>query len=132
VAHANANSNDVEIDFRLADVLDLDFTQRFRGPFDLVISNPPYIPAEDRASIMPEVRDFEPEVALFVSGDPVVYYRAIARHATDLLNARGRIVLEIHEDHAGPVMQTLEQAGLREVELHTDFAGRPRIVTTRV
>jgi release factor glutamine methyltransferase len=129
VARANAGANDVHVRFQLADVLEADFVKGFDAQFDLIVSNPPYIPVRERDSIMPEVRDFEPRRALFVDGDPADYYRAIGGHATRLLDSGGRMVLEIHADYAESVVRSLEEAGLREVAVQMDLSGKPRIVT---
>ena len=93
-------------------------------PFDVIISNPPYICDSERAAMRTNVLDFEPEEALFVPDDePLVYYRAIARWAEALLRPEGRIYLEINE-RFGPEVAALFP-GSRVVP---DLSGRDRFV----
>ncbi|HVZ56164.1 MAG TPA: peptide chain release factor N(5)-glutamine methyltransferase [Chitinophagaceae bacterium] len=96
--------------------------------FDVLVSNPPYIPLTERESLPPHVRDFEPPLALFVpEADPLVFYRAIARFATEHLNPGGRIYLEIHEQLGEAVLHLLRESGFRP-ELRKDMQGKDRMI----
>ncbi len=131
VARANAHAHGLAVSLLQADVLAPDFPSRMPGPFDLIISNPPYIAADEAADLDPEVHDHEPHLALFAGSDPLLFYRTIADHASSLLVAGGDIVFETHAYHADAVQQLLEESGFIEVEGRRDLAGRPRIVSAR-
>lgn len=132
VAAANAERLGLTVAFVRADVLDPLFTHAAPRAFDLVVSNPPYVPLAERAALAPEVRDHEPAEALFVPGsDPLLFYRALAAHARDLLKPGGRLVVETHADYGGDVQALFAASGLTDVTLRRDLAGRPRIVGAR-
>jgi release factor glutamine methyltransferase len=99
--------------------------------FDLVVSNPPYVPDAEADTLAPEVREHEPPVALFTGADPLVCYRALARHAADLLRPGGRLVTETHADYAADVAAVFRDAGLADVRTERDLAGRPRLALAR-
>ena len=132
VAAANAERLGLAVTFVLADILDPVFVHDVRPTFHLVVSNPPYVPEEERTTLEPEVREHEPSRALFVPGeDPLRFYRALAVHAADLLNPGGHLVVETHADHGSAVRDLFAEAGLAGATLRTDLSGRPRIVSTR-
>jgi release factor glutamine methyltransferase len=102
------------------------------GSFDLVVSNPPYIPDAEIAGLAPEVRDWEPRMALSPGGDGLDAYRAIAREAPRHLEPRGRLIVEIGPTQALAVTALLAEAGLCNVEVRTDLDGRDRVVLARM
>ncbi len=92
---------DAEVDFRQGDALGELFPGQ-REQFDLIVSNPPYIPRREKASMRVNVTGYEPAEALFVEDDdPLIFYRAIARNARRLLRPGGRLYFEIHENFRG-------------------------------
>jgi release factor glutamine methyltransferase len=93
------------------------------GPFDLVVSNPPYVRAEELEKLEPEVRDWEPREALVDRGQTA----ALARAARDVLAPGGVLVLEIHEERAEETRALLENLGYR-VRINVDLTGRDRVV----
>jgi release factor glutamine methyltransferase len=95
--------------------------------FDLVVSNPPYIEPEDIDTLQPEVRDWEPRIALVAHGAT----EAVARAATDALRLGGWVVLEIAENQAGRVMGLLRELGYEDVRVSPDLAGRDRVIEGR-
>jgi release factor glutamine methyltransferase len=98
------------------------------GPWDLVVSNPPYVPASDRADLAPEVRDWEPAEALFADG----MYQQLAGYALAELAPGGGIALEIGDDgQARSVSSTLAARGYAEIKVTQDLAGRDRVVEGR-
>ena len=97
------------------------------GPLDLVVSNPPYVDANEVDGLPPEVRDWEPRLALVGEGQT----DALIRTAAALLAPGGALVLECHEDHARQVAAGLEEAGYAEVRITPDLAGRDRVVEGR-
>ena len=128
VAAGNARALGLAVTFLHADALAPDFPARVPGPFDLLVSNPPYVPPGEAASLAPEVAAHEPHRALFTDADPLQFYRALARHARPLVIPGGALVFETHADHAAAVRDLLVEAGFADVRLENDLAGRPRIV----
>ena len=160
VARANADALGVPVTFGAADLTAPDFPAQIRaldarpssaprdgatrdgatrdgatrdgaGGFDLVVSNPPYVPDAEAGTLAPEVRDHEPPVALFTGADPLVCYRALARHAAALLRPGGHLVTETHADYAADVAAVFRDAGLADVGTERDLAGRPRLARAR-
>ncbi len=131
VARDNAENLSLPVTFFRADALAPDFAQQAPGALDLLISNPPYLPDDEAATLQPEVRDFEPHRALFTGPDLLLYYRAITGHASSLLKPGGLLVFETHADHAGAVADLLREAAFEKVQEKPDLAGHPRIVTGR-
>jgi release factor glutamine methyltransferase len=100
------------------------FTDALRGPFDLVVSNPPYISSKEIPTLGPEVRDHDPRIALDGGEDGLAAYRAIADDALRLLTPRGRLVTELGQGQAEPVSAIMRAAGLTiETPIRRDLAG---------
>ncbi len=100
-------------------------------PFDLVVSNPPYVPTADRASLAVEVRDFEPPLALFAGPDGLEVYRALIPQAFAALIPGGFVVLEIGCGQADAVGGLLTAAGFMGIEFTPDLQGIPRVAAAR-
>jgi len=98
------------------------------GRFDLILSNPPYIAAAEMADLAPEVREWEPHLALTPGGDGLDAYRAIAKGAGARLMAGGRIILEIGPSQAGAVAGLLAAQGFADISVRRDLDGRDRLV----
>jgi release factor glutamine methyltransferase len=94
------------------------------GPYDLVISNPPYVEPEDLPTLMPDVREFEPHLALIGRGA----VEAVARGALEVLEPDGRIVLEVGDGQALAATALLEELGYADVSTTSDLTGRGRVV----
>jgi release factor glutamine methyltransferase len=94
----------------------------------LVVSNPPYVPERDRASLMRDVRDFEPALALFGGEDGLDVIRLLIPAALAALEKDGALIMEIGAGQAGAVERLLVEAGFTDVTLHRDLAGIDRIV----
>ena len=111
-----------------ADVLDTE--QEFNyGPFDLILSNPPYIMEKEKPSLRRNVLDYEPSGALFVSDeDPLLYYRAIARWSHRFLSAEGKGLTEINEVLGKESEALFRESGFSETTLVTDFYDKNRFV----
>ncbi len=102
------------------------------GPFDAIVSNPPYIPQHERESLHPNVRDYEPATALFVpDDDPLCFYRAIARAGRQLLAPAGRLYFESHHLYAEAIARLLGDEGYEGVEVRPDLFGKPRMLCAR-
>jgi release factor glutamine methyltransferase len=120
LARENADSNSLEVELVHTDLLDgLD------GPFALVVSNPPYVRPDELDLLQPEVRDWEPRAALIDEGQTE---RLIDAAQAVLL---GALVVEVHEDEAARIANSLERAGYRSVTVTRDLAGRERVVEGR-
>ncbi|MDQ3752796.1 MAG: peptide chain release factor N(5)-glutamine methyltransferase [Actinomycetota bacterium] len=102
-----------------------------RGKFDLVVSNPPYVRRDEAGGLPGEVRDYEPEIALFAGGDGLDIVRRIATDARDWLGEGGWLVLEIGAGQGLQVAPLIEHYGYLEVSVGTDLAGRQRILEAR-
>jgi len=124
---AEGNARDLGLDAR-ARFLRSDWFSAVPGAFDLIVSNPPYIAAVEMAGLSPEVRDWEPHLALTPGGDGLDAYRTIARGAGARLMPGGRILLEIGPTQGEAVSGLLAQAGLAEVRVLPDMDGRDRVV----
>jgi release factor glutamine methyltransferase len=97
------------------------------GPFDLVVSNPPYVASGELAGLEPEVRDYEPRLALVGDGQTA----ELARAARRVLGPGAAIVLESHADQAAEVGSLLDRLGYERVTISLDLAGRERVVEAR-
>jgi release factor glutamine methyltransferase len=97
--------------------------------FDLIVSNPPYIAAGEMPGLAPEVRDWEPHMALTPGGDGLDAYRAIARGAPARLMAGGRLLLEVGPTQAFAVSALLAAQGMTDIAILSDMDGRNRVVT---
>jgi release factor glutamine methyltransferase len=117
LARENAEQLELEVAFVETDLLD-----GVEGPFELVVSNPPYIPSTEIEELQPEVHDWEPRTALLDEGQTL----AIARSAKDVL--AGWLVLEVHERHAADVVAMLAGLGYAGPTITRDLAGRDRVV----
>jgi release factor glutamine methyltransferase len=97
------------------------------GPYDLVVSNPPYVEPEELDGLEPEVRDWEPREALVGQGVTA----AVAEGARDVLKPAGALVLEVADGTAADVSELLEGLGFVDVRATPDLAGRDRVVEGR-
>jgi release factor glutamine methyltransferase len=108
-----------------------DVAAALRGPFDLIVSNPPYIASGDIATLPPEVRLFDPRRALDGGPDGLDCYRAIAAVAPALLAPGGALVVELGAGQAEPVAALFAAAGLAPAPPRADLNGVPRALVTR-
>lgn len=102
-----------------------------RGPFDAIVSNPPYIASGDIATLAPDVRDFDPHLALDGGTDGLDFYRAIAAAAPALLAPGGALVVELGIGQAEPVAHLFAAAGLAPSPARPDLSGTPRALVAR-
>ena len=129
-ACANAEFNEVKIDFILDDVLHPQ-SEVWQEPVDLVVSNPPYIRESERSSMERNVLDHEPHAALFVpDDDPLLFYRQILTLAKPQLTALGSIWFEINETLGEEMVRLGQNMGFNGVVLE-DYHGKPRFVSLR-
>jgi release factor glutamine methyltransferase len=102
------------------------------GPFDIVVSNPPYIAHAEIATLMPEVRDYDPKLALDGGNDGLDAYRAIAAEARRLLAPGGRLIVELGAGQEGPVRALFTKAGLNAGPVRNDLAAIPRALSATI
>ena len=111
-----------------ADFRASDWYSEVGGCFDLVVSNPPYIAEKEMSALAPEVRDWEPHMALTPGGDGLGAYRAIAASLNEFLTEKGQAIMEIGLSQGQAVAQIFRDAGFPDVEIFPDFDGRDRVV----
>lgn len=125
IARQNADRHGVQIEFLLMDILKEPIPV---DQLDVVVSNPPYIPENEKNYMPKNVLDFEPARALFVpDDDPMLFYKEIANKAMQVLRTKGRVYFEIHEEQAENITSVLLQAGFSDVEIFTDLHGKQRL-----
>lgn len=100
--------------------------------YDVIVSNPPYIPSAVVDELEPEVRDYEPRIALDGTADGLRFYRILAAESVHYLKPGGRIYLEIGYDQGERVPALLEAAGFQEVTVIRDFGGNDRVVAAHL
>ena len=126
VAKENAKANEVEVEWERSDLF-----ENISGTFDLIVSNPPYIPTGEIPGLMPEVRDFEPVDALDGKEDGLYFYRIITEKSPEYLTSDGYLYFEIGYDQGEAVSAMMRQCGYTQVEVIKDLAGNDRVVKGR-
>lgn len=130
-ARRNASTNNVKVRFVEDDALK-GMPLLAGGRFDIIVSNPPYIPRSEMASMHVNVTRYEPHMALFVDdADPLVFYRAIARAARGMLAPDGALLFEVHEAWAERTAEMLREEGFDDTQLRCDLFGKPRMTCSR-
>lgn len=119
---------DYAVTVRQADVL-VDFAA-FDGPYDAILSNPPYIPTADLSALQREVQH-EPKMALDGAEDGLLFYRTIAEHWCEKLAPDGFVAVEVGIGQAEDVAALFAAQGLENTAIYTDLAGVPRVVLAR-
>ena len=131
VASRNAHRNGVEVTFARHDMRDTEHLPFGNCRFDVIVSNPPYIPVSDRNSMHRNVTDYEPSLALFVPDDDSLWcYEAVARLGRQTLNPNGRIYVETYHDFHEELTAMFQQSGFTNVQSIRDLNGRLRFVST--
>ena len=125
-AMKNAAANHAEISFYESDLFS-NVPVEWKGKLDAIVSNPPYIPKEDIAGLMTEVRDFEPRNALDGGADGLDFYRAIVAESRDWLKQGGWLFFEIGYDQGEALRSLLAEAGYAEIGIRQDLAGLDRV-----
>jgi release factor glutamine methyltransferase len=126
VAIKNAQKLEVQIDFEKLDILN----ESLKNKYDIIVSNPPYIPESDRTKMSENVLNFEPDVALFVTNDdPLIFYKRMADLGLRHLHKNGKIYFEIHEEFGEQIVLLLKNSGYRNIQLYQDLNTKDRIVS---
>jgi release factor glutamine methyltransferase len=126
-----ARDNATHLGLTRAAFIACDMTAALRGPFHLIVSNPPYVASGDLVSLAPEVRDFDPRRALDGGTDGLDFYRAIAAAAPGLLEPGGALVVELGAGQAEAVAALFAEAGLAPLPPSPDLNGVPRALVAR-
>ena len=124
VARENAQNLGLETEFRHSDLL-----EKVEGKFDMIVSNPPYIETTVIDTLMPEVREHEPMLALDGREDGLYFYRRIVEQCTSYMTRGARLFFEIGYDQGEAVKDMMIHKGFCEVEIIKDYAGLDRVVT---
>lgn len=126
VAEKNALGNQAEVHFVHSDMF-----EHIHQKFDIIVSNPPYIPSAQIPELMPEVRDHEPVTALDGSGDGLYFYHKITESSSLYLKEKGMLFYEIGYDQGRAVSEILRENGFENVTVIRDLAGLDRVVAGR-
>ena len=127
VAKENAKRNGVEVEFLVADIFNLQ-SPISNLQYDIIVSNPPYICESEKASMRPNVLNYEPATALFVpDNDPLKFYRRIAE-----LKLGKHLFFEINEAYPDELSAMLSELGYTDIQITNDIYGKPRIIETRM
>ncbi len=125
VARRNAARHDVANRVRFVET---DLLEGVDGPLDLIVSNPPYVPDRDRDTLQPDVRDYEPPLALFAGDDGLAIVRRLLAQAASRLAAGGTLMFEFGFGQADAVTSVVANAtGLTLIELKRDLQDIPRV-----
>jgi len=127
VAKLNAEAHLLEVHFFHDDLLQPSVAM-LNERWDVIISNPPYIGKEEAGMMEKNVLDFEPHLALFTEGDPLVFYHAIAAYTKECLNEGGKLFVEINEAYGNEVKVLFESTLGGKASVVNDLQGKARMV----
>lgn len=129
LARENAEINQVKITFQIQDILSYTGEEKF----DVIVSNPPYIPSKEKTFMAKNVIGYEPEKALFVpDDDPLLFYRKIAGMGKKNLTKNGWLYFEIHENFGAQMKSLLKSTGYENVTVMKDLQGKDRMLSARL
>lgn len=124
-ASQNANNLNASVSWMQEDILS---TTYLPNTFDIIVSNPPYIPFKENVNMQVQVKNFEPSIALFVKDeDPLIFYRTIARLGKQYLNPNGQLFFEMHYDQGKSMLALFDEMGYH-AELRQDMFGKDRML----
>lgn len=126
IASKNAEQHKVKVEF-----IESDLFANIEGMYDIIVSNPPYIPTKDIESLMVEVKDHEPIIALDGDEDGLSFYKRIGNEINEYLTPKGYIFLEIGYDQGLAVTEILVNAGIEDIKVIKDLSGLDRVVYGR-
>lgn len=130
IAKENAQRNATEIEFLQMDIMNKNQWNQL-AQFDMIVSNPPYIPLRESALMPENVKDFEPALALFITDEnPLIFYETIADFAKEHLTEKGYLFLECNEFNANQVVQLLDNKSFTKSHLQKDLNNKDRMIKT--
>lgn len=121
-----------DVDVRLGNLVSPLDRETEWGTFDVLVSNPPYIPSSVMGTLPHEVADYEPSLALDGGADGLDIFRRLVNAAPHMLKPGGLLACELYEGHLDAAAELCRSAGMRDVRVVDDLTGRPRIVIARV
>ncbi|WP_343747867.1 peptide chain release factor N(5)-glutamine methyltransferase [Fluviicola sp.] len=125
IARNNGKSLHLAVHFENKDALNAVSSEKA----DVIVSNPPYIPWQEKAEMHRNVTEFEPDLALFVpNDDPLLFYRSLTIYASKSLAPGGLLFFELHENYARETKQMVEESGFTSVEIREDLQGKQRML----
>lgn len=125
-AQINNNEMGAKVDFQLEDILNPTYTGK---PFNLIVSNPPYVLNKEKQAMKTNVLDYEPHIALFVKdSNPLLFYQAIVDFCINNLSTGGKLYFEINEKYGFETKDLLEQNNFTDIELIQDMQGKDRMI----
>ncbi|MFT4146385.1 MAG: peptide chain release factor N(5)-glutamine methyltransferase [Mobilitalea sp.] len=127
IAAKNARKHIVNIEFIQSNLF-----EKVEGSYDIIVSNPPYIPTGDIEGLMPEVKDHEPLLALDGDLDGLVFYRNIAMESKRFLKPKGYLFFEIGHDQGKAVEHILYTQGYENIKVIKDLSGHDRVVSASI
>jgi release factor glutamine methyltransferase len=130
IAGKNASDNEVEVDFIKADILQtLSLPISLQTEFDVIVSNPPYVRELEKEKMQENVKQHEPDLALYVKdGEPLVFYEAIAAYAQKRLKLGGNLYLEINQYLAQEMVELLKGFNFKDIIVKKDMFGNDRMI----
>jgi release factor glutamine methyltransferase len=130
-ARTNAELNQTDVNFIEDDILQ-SANEKATVPFDIIVSNPPYVTLENKMRMHTNVTNFEPHTALFVPEyDPLIFYDAIADYAINNLTDNGLLFFEINESYGAQTVELLKNKGFTNIELRRDMSERDRMISAQ-
>lgn len=131
IANLNSEKHQLKVDFQTLDILDKNAWNAF-DKLDIIVSNPPYIPMNEKPLMRNNVLKFEPDIALFVeNNDALLFYRTIAEFAQVHLKPNGFLYYEINENYGKATVDLLVKMGFSEVTLEQDMSGKDRMIRAK-
>jgi len=125
VAKKNAAALTANVEWVQQDIL---MSASLPANYDIIVSNPPYIPLREKATMQDQVTLHEPDIALFVTNeDPLIFYKMIARLGKQALNKNGQLFFEIHYDQGPALLKLLDEMNYH-AELRQDMFGKDRMI----
>ena len=132
IASKNIESNNVAVELMKYDILK-NKNNKFKEQLDVIVSNPPYIPTEEKQLMNDNVLNYEPHLALFVEDkSPLLFYDAISDFALINLKEDGKLYFEINENYGVEVKELMEQKGFKNVNIVKDINDKDRIVSCKL
>jgi release factor glutamine methyltransferase len=128
IAHQNSEINSLQerVDFILFDIMNDDLNSL--GKFDLIVSNPPYVSDNDYESLEPELKNFEPKIALTDNLNGISFYKHILEKSDQLLNKPGKIYFELGIDQSVKVQEYFKLNNFTNIKITKDYSGIDRII----
>ncbi len=123
IARKNAKENNIEINFQISDIFD-----SISEKFDLIVSNPPYIPIHEYIELPSEIINYEPKLALQAEDNGLYFYKEIISNAKSYLNPNGKLYLEIGYNQGDSIKEIAKSNGFSEIEIVKDLNGFERIL----